>query len=278
MSDLIVELNNIEISIARRNRSVTPVKDVSFAIEGGQRLGVVGESGSGKTMTASAILGLLPDGGHVSGGSGRVADVDLTRATEADFRRLRGSYMGLIPQDPLTSLNPVYRIGTQLAEAAGAKSKVPRQVAESRAIELLEMVGIPEASKRVRAYPHEFSGGMRQRVLIAMALAQRPKLLIADEATTALDVTVQAQVLDLIDELAREQGSAVLLITHDLAVAAGRTDHLVVMRGGRVVEQGRTDQVLRDPQHDYTKGLLAASPTFDKPRKSEFQVFEGGAR
>lgn len=268
----LLSVGGLRVAI-KRGRTVTePVRGVDFTLARGERLAIVGESGSGKTMTASAILGLLPRHGSVSAGSIRLDGTEISTASEEEMRRIRGRKLGLIPQDPLSSLNPVYRIGAQLEEAIRTHEKVSRAAARSRAAELLDMVGIADASARLDAYPHQFSGGMRQRVLIAMALALRPRVLIADEPTTALDVTVQAQVLDLIDDLARDSGSAVILITHDLAVAAGRTDRILVMRHGEVMEVGGTAEVLADPQSPYTRALLESSPHFGRARKSRFSL------
>ncbi|WP_457256433.1 ABC transporter ATP-binding protein [Pedococcus sp. P5_B7] len=266
----LLEVSGLDVSIRHDTHSSTVVRDLSLTLQAGERLAIVGESGSGKTMTASAILGLLPPRASVTSGSVRLLGEDITNLPSAQMRRYRGQLMGLVPQDPMSSLNPVHTIGWQLREALTAHAAVNRQAAATRATELLEMVGISDPQTRLKAYPHEFSGGMRQRVLIAMALALRPRLLIADESTTALDVTVQAQVLDLIDALAADAGSAVILITHDLAVAAGRTDSLLVMRNGQAVEAGPTATVLANPQALYTRQLLAASPHFHRPRKSRF--------
>ena len=266
----LLEVSGLDISIRHDTHSTTVVRDLSLTLQAGERLAIVGESGSGKTMTASAILGLLPPRASVTSGSVRLLGEDITNLPSAQMRRYRGQLMGLVPQDPMSSLNPVHTIGWQIREALSAHAPLSRKAAATRAAELLEMVGISEPEARLKAYPHEFSGGMRQRVLIAMALALRPRLLIADESTTALDVTVQAQVLDLIDALAADAGSAVILITHDLAVAAGRTDSLLVMRNGQAVEAGPTAALLANPQAPYTRQLLAASPHFNRPRKSRF--------
>ncbi|XVQ09618.1 ABC transporter ATP-binding protein [Spirillospora sp. CA-255316] len=271
----LLAVDRLAIHIQTRTRTTSPIHDISVRVDPGERLGLVGESGSGKSMTASAVLGLLPPGARITGGTIRLDDADITHLAPERLRRLRGKTMALIPQDPLSSLNPVLRIGAQLTEALTAHERLTRRAATARAVELLTMVGLPEAGRRLAAYPHEFSGGMRQRLLIAMALALRPRLLIADESTTALDVTVQAQVLDLIDQLARETNAAVILITHDLAVAAGRTDSLVVLRHGRTVATGPTSALLTAPSDAYTRALLDASPRFSRPRKSRFLTQSG---
>ncbi|WP_233507091.1 ABC transporter ATP-binding protein [Jiangella anatolica] len=270
MTAPLLGVDGLTIEIRGRTRHTIPVRGVTFAVRAGERLAIVGESGSGKSMTATAVLGLLPPGARITAGTITLDGAELTALSDDELRGYRGSVMSLIPQDPLGSLNPVRRVGWQIVEAIQAHERVSRVAARARAAELLTMVGIDEAADRLDAYPHEFSGGMRQRVLIAMALALRPRLLIADEPTTALDVTVQAQVLDLIDQLASEAGSAVILITHDLAVAAGRTDSIVVMRDGQVKESGPTARVLTAPATAYTRDLLESSPDLRRPRKSRF--------
>lgn len=270
MTHELLVVDNLAIEVRDRDIVTRPVHRVSLTVGAGERVGLVGESGSGKSLTASAILGLLPSTARVVAGTLRLAGRDLRSVSAEEHRMLRGEVVSLVPQDPMGSLNPVVRIGRQLAEAITAGESLSRQAVRARAAELLESVGIADARTKMRAYPGEFSGGMRQRVLIAMALCRRPRLLIADEATTALDVTVQQQVLDLIDGLTADAGTAVVLITHDLAVVRERTDRIVVLRAGAVVESGATAEVMSAPGDEYTRELVAASPSFARPRKSRF--------
>ncbi|MEV6614966.1 ABC transporter ATP-binding protein [Streptomyces sp. NPDC051051] len=246
-------------------RSLRAVEGLSFELEAGRALGVVGESGSGKSTVAAALLGLHRDTGAEVSGSVRVADVDVHTAGEPDLRRLRGGLAAMVFQDPLSSLDPYYAIGDQIAEVYRVhRQGVSRRAARARAVEVLDRVGISDAARRARSRPHEFSGGMRQRALIAMALACEPRLLVADEPTTALDVTVQAQILDLLHELRTEDGLGLLLVTHDLGVAAGSVDEVLVMKDGRVVEHGPVASVLTAPQEAYTGALLAAVPRLER--------------
>jgi oligopeptide/dipeptide ABC transporter ATP-binding protein len=244
------------------------VDDVSFDLYSGETLGIVGESGCGKTVTSLSILRLVPEPpGHVLPGSmiefeGR----NLLALPAPELRAVRGNQIAMIFQEPMTSLNPVFTVGDQIAEAAIIHQHLSRSAAGARAIEMLRLVGIPDPDERVDHYPHQLSGGMRQRVMIAMALVCHPKVLIADEPTTALDVTIQAQILELLDRLQHELGMAVLLITHDLGVVAGHADRVVVMYAGRVVETAPTDALFERPTHPYTEGLLAAVPRIDAPR------------
>ena len=243
------------------------VDGVSFAIHSGETLGLVGESGCGKTVTSLSILRLIPEPpGHIRPGSflefeGR----NLLALEPRELRAIRGNRIAMIFQEPMTSLNPVFTVGDQIAEAAIVHQKLTRRAARARAIEMLRLVGIPDPAERVDHYPHQMSGGMRQRVMIAMALVCRPQLLIADEPTTALDVTIQAQILELLRRLQAELGMAVLLITHDLGLVAGSADRVVVMYAGQVVEQARTAELFARPLHPYTEGLLASVPRLDAP-------------
>ncbi len=241
-------------------RATRVVDDVSFTIQAGETLGLVGESGSGKSVTAYSILRLLQPPGQVIGGRILFEGQDLLTLTERDMRAVRGARISLIFQEPMTALNPVMRVGDQIAEALTAHNVMGRSEARARAVELLAAVRIPDPSRRVRDYAHQLSGGMRQRVMIAIALACRPPLVIADEPTTALDVTIQAQVLDLIRQLQQEFGLALLLITHDFGVVAEMADRVAVMRAGKIVEDGPVRQILRSPSHEYTRQLLAAVP------------------
>jgi peptide/nickel transport system ATP-binding protein len=236
------------------------VDDVSFSIARGETLGLVGESGSGKSVTAFSILRLLQPPGRITAGHVLFEGRDLLTLTEGEMREVRGAGISLIFQEPMTALNPVLRVGDQIAEALLVHGKVSRTEARAQAVELLEGVKIPDAPRRVRDYPHQLSGGMRQRVMIAIALACRPPLVIADEPTTALDVTIQAQVLELLRELKARYNLALLLITHDFGVIAEMADHVAVMYQGRLVEHGSVREVLRHPSHAYTRNLLAAVP------------------
>ena len=240
------------------------VDGISFSIDPGRTLGIVGESGCGKSVTALSIMGLVPrPPGRIAGGEILFDGVDLLQLSAAALRELRGNRISMIFQEPMTSLNPVFTVGHQIAEAAIVHQGLGRKPARARAIEMLRLVGIPDPSERVDHYPHQMSGGMRQRVMIAMALICHPQLLIADEPTTALDVTIQAQILELLDRLQRELGMAVMLITHDLGVVAGSADRVVVMYAGQVVEQAPTGELFARPLHPYTEGLLASVPRLD---------------
>jgi peptide/nickel transport system ATP-binding protein len=242
------------------------VDGVSFSLEAGRSLGIVGESGSGKTVTSLAVMGLTRSRAARISGEVRFAGRDLLALGESEMRAVRGSEIAMIFQDPLSSLHPLHRVGRQLAEAIRAHRDVSKAAARARAVELLELVEIPDPRARVDAYPHELSGGMRQRAMIAMALANEPKVLIADEPTTALDVTVQAQILELIERLQVETGTAVVIITHDLGVIAETADDIAVMYAGRIVERGTRRSLFESPQHPYTWGLLASVPRLDTPR------------
>jgi peptide/nickel transport system ATP-binding protein len=255
-----LEVEGLSIAYTVRGAETVAVHDVSFSLGRGDTLAVVGESGSGKTTTAQAVIGLLASNGRVVSGSIRLGGVDVTTWTDADWRRVRGRHVALIPQDPHNSLNPVKRIGDSLAEVMRVHRWADSAQIKRRVLELLERVDIPDPEARARQYPHQLSGGMKQRVLIASAIALKPELIIADEATSALDVTVQKTILDLIDELRREDGTSVMLVTHDLAVAADRTTDVVVMKDGRMQERGRTRAVLERPTAEYTRTLVANAP------------------
>ncbi|MGO2520722.1 MAG: ABC transporter ATP-binding protein [Microbacterium sp.] len=254
VKDLAVDFNTMD-------GVVHAVEGVDLEISEGQTVAIVGESGSGKSTTAMAIIGLLAGGGRIAGGSVRLDGRDITKASENELRAIRGRDIGLVPQDPMSNLNPVAKIGTQVAETLLAHGLANRQNVSQKVVEALEAAGLPDAASRAKQYPHEFSGGMRQRALIAIGLACKPRLLIADEPTSALDVTVQQTILDQIGEMTRELGTAVLLITHDLGLAAERAERVIVMHRGKVVEQGDARQILEDPQHPYTQSLVAAAPS-----------------
>ena len=259
MPDPLLDVQHLTVTFAGARSTVTAVDDVSLQIAPGETLGVVGESGSGKSVTAFAILRLLQPPGRVTGGRILFEGRDLLTLSEREMREVRGARISLIFQEPMTALNPVMRVGEQIAEALTVHGTSSNE-ARDRAVELLEAVKIPDAARRARDYPHQLSGGMRQRVMIAVALACRPPLIIADEPTTALDVTIQAQVLDLMRELKARLNLALLLITHDFGVIAEMADRVAVMYKGRLVEEGPVRQILRAPEHDYTKNLLAAVP------------------
>ncbi|MGW0898774.1 ATP-binding cassette domain-containing protein, partial [Streptomyces goshikiensis] len=268
MSDLLVDVRDlvVDFPVAGPGAYVRAVDGVSFTMRPGHALGIVGESGSGKSTVAAALLGLHRGTGTRLGGTVRVGGTDVGGASAAELRRLRGAAAAMVFQDPLSSLDPYYAVGDQIAEVYRVHAAVSRRAARARAVTVLDRVGIPDAVRRSRARPHEFSGGMRQRALIAMALACEPRLLIADEPTTALDVTVQAQILDLLHGLRREEGLGLLLVTHDVGVAAESVDEVLVMRDGRAVERGPVARVLAGPADPYTRALLAAVPRLDTPR------------
>lgn len=276
MHEKLLEVQDLKLYFKVKAGLVRAVDGVSFAIKPGEKLGVVGESGCGKTVTALSIMRLIPQPpGEYAGGSILFEDQDLLDAPESLMRTIRGGKVGMIFQDPMTCLNPTMTVGKQIAEGLHIHLKLSKHEAHTRAIALLEQVGIPAASERINSYPHQFSGGMRQRVMIAMALACNPKLLIADEPTTALDVTVQAQILELINAVCTEFGTAVILITHDLGVVAGMTDRVVVMYAGKVVEEAPTDDLFANPRHPYTLGLLASVPRLDEERHATLKTIEG---
>ncbi|MFE7801728.1 dipeptide ABC transporter ATP-binding protein [Nocardia sp. NPDC057440] len=269
MSDKpLLEIEDLNVCFSSEGKRIPAVRDVSLSVYPGQTVAIVGESGSGKTTTAHSIIDLLPGTGQVTSGSILFDGRDLAKASKKDVVAVRGSGIGLVPQDPMSNLNPVWKVGFQIRETLVANGIAKGKAAKKRAIELLEEAGMSDAQRRVNQYPHEFSGGMRQRALIAIGLACRPKLLIADEPTSALDVTVQRQILDHLDGLTSELGTAVLLITHDLGLAAERAEHLVVMYRGRVVESGPALQILREPQHLYTKRLVNSAPSLASQRLS----------
>ena len=253
-------VSDLAVGFSTRNGDVLALEDVSFHVDAGETLSLLGESGSGKSVSAQAIMALLPDAAHINRGSIEFAGRDLLALPRVETRRLCGTSMGMVFQDPLTALNPVFTVGEQIAELFRHRAGMGRRAAMAAAADVIDEVGIPDARARLGNYPHQFSGGMRQRLVIAMAIALRPSLLIADEPTTALDVTVQAQIMDLLARLQRESQMALLLITHDLGVVADVTDRVAVMYGGRIVETGPVREVYDHPGHPYTRGLLASIP------------------
>lgn len=266
MNKPLLEMKDVHISFESSTGTVEAVRGVNMTIYPGQSVAIVGESGSGKSTTAMSILGLLPGTGKVTKGQILFEGEDITHYNDKQFEALRGNKIGLVPQDPMSNLNPVWRIGTQVEESLKANNVLEGSEREKCVVEILEEAGLPDAARRAKQYPHEFSGGMRQRALIGIGLAARPKLLIADEPTSALDVTVQKTILDHLGHLAEELGNAVLFITHDLGLAAERAEHLIVMHRGRIVESGPSREILRDPEHPYTQRLVTAAPSLASSR------------
>jgi peptide/nickel transport system ATP-binding protein len=273
-SDVLLAVKDLTVDFPTADGVVRAVRGVSYELRAGEVLGIVGESGSGKSVSSMAVMGLLPKSAQING-SITFRGQELLGSTEKQFMGLRGSKIAMIFQDPMTSLNPVYKIGFQLAEAVLAHHDVSREVARKRALELLEIVGIPFPAKRIDQYPHEFSGGMRQRVVIAIAMANNPDVIIADEPTTALDVTVQAQVLDSLRTAQQETGAAMVLITHDLGVVAGQADRVLVMYAGKPVEIGGVDDIYYNPRMPYTLGLLGSLPRLDADRAERLTPIQG---
>jgi oligopeptide/dipeptide ABC transporter ATP-binding protein len=274
-SEPLLAVDDLSVQFWTGGGTVYAVNGISFEIAAGETLGIVGESGCGKSVTALALLGLLPRAGRVKSGTARLEGRDLLQLTDRELRRLRGRQIAMIFQDPMTSLNPVLTIGRQIREAVETHFDVDRKEAEAKAAEALDRVGIPSAKARLRDYPHQFSGGMRQRAMIAMALACEPKLLIADEPTTALDVTIQAQILGLLRELVAEENAALILITHDLGVVAGTCERVNVMYAGMFMETGSAEQLFGSPRHPYTLGLLQSVPRLDAGRRLRLHPIEG---
>ncbi|MCR1843399.1 ABC transporter ATP-binding protein [Murimonas intestini] len=264
MSENILSVKNLHTSFRTDNGEVKAVNGVSFNLDKGKILGIVGESGSGKSVTAYSIMRILESNGDISEGQVLYKGQDITKFTEKQMREFRGKCCSIIFQDPMTSLNPVFTVGNQLKEAIQLHTDRKGKDAEARAIEMLTLVGVNEPEKRVKQYPFELSGGMRQRVMIAMALACEPDILIADEPTTALDVTIQAQILELMQDLQKKFGMAIIMVTHDLGVIADMCDEIIVLYGGRVCERGTAEDIFYRPHHEYTKGLLCSIPNVDK--------------
>ncbi len=262
----VLEVNNLRVSFPGTERRFYPVDGVSFSLERGEMLALVGESGCGKSLTSLALLQLIPPPGRIETGSViRLGDTDVLALKGEALRRIRGRRIGMIFQDPMTSLNPVFTVEAQIVEGILAHFKISGADARERALKLLQEVGIPDPAERLKAYPHQLSGGMRQRVMIAIALAAEPEILVADEPTTALDVTVQAQILEVLDGLRARRGMAILLITHDLGIVAGRADRVAVMYAGQIVEEAPTPRLFAKPSHPYTQGLFASVPRITGP-------------
>jgi oligopeptide/dipeptide ABC transporter ATP-binding protein len=274
----LLAVEDLRVEFWTRRGTVYAVNGVSFQIAPGETLGIVGESGCGKSVTALAVLGILPRAARVTSGRALFQGRDLLQLGDRELRGIRGREIAMIFQDPMTSLNPVLTIGRQIRESLETHLGLERKAAEARAVELLDQVGIPSARGRVSDYPHQFSGGMRQRAMIAMALACEPKLLIADEPTTALDVTIQAQILDLLRTLVAERDAALILITHDLGVVAGMCERVHVFYAGMVMESGASEQVFETPRHPYTLGLLQSVPRLDTARGRRLRPIEGAPR
>ena len=272
---MLLSVKNLSTEFPVKKGIVRAVEDVSFDVDQGEILAIVGESGSGKSVTSLSIMGLLAEPGHVAGGSLEFEGKDLATLSEKQYRELRGNDMAMIFQEPMTSLNPVYGEGNQIVEAIRTHEKVSKAEAKDRAVDLLRKVGIPSPEARINDYPHQMSGGMRQRVMIAMALACNPKLLIADEPTTALDVTIQAQILDLLRRLRDDTGMAVLLITHDLGVVSETADRVVVMYCGQVVEEAEVRTLFDHPMHPYTLGLLKSIPRLEDDDSKRLYMIKG---
>ena len=286
---MLLEIENLQVEIPYGKMKVYPVSDVSFSLEEGEVLGIIGESGSGKSMAMKAIMGLLPEKAKASARKLSFQDLDLRNLTEKDYLPLRGSRMAMIFQDPMTALNPLIPIGEQLREIFERQRKKGRDShgrdsyggdshakdSKERAIALLASVGIPNPEEKYKQYPHEFSGGMRQRVLIAMALSCSPPLLIADEPTTALDVTLQAQILDLLLEGVKARNTSLILISHDLSLVKERCKRILILYGGKVMEEGTVEEIFQAPEHPYTKALLAAIPSMEKDKEEALVAIEG---
>jgi peptide/nickel transport system ATP-binding protein len=275
MAERLLDVEDLQVSFATEDGMVRAVDGVSFTLDRGEVVAIVGESGSGKSVSVMTLMGLTRSPNSRFGGSARLQGRDLIGASERELQGIRGKEIAMIFQDPISSLSPVHRIGDQIVEQILAHEKISKAAALDRAVDLMERVGIPRARDRARAYPHEFSGGMRQRAMIAMALSLSPGVLIADEPTTALDVTIQAQILTEIQQLSKESDSGVIFVTHDLGVVADIADRVLVMYAGRVVEEGTLDEIFYDPQHPYTWGLLGSLTRLDRPRPKRLPQIGG---
>lgn len=276
MAEKVLEIENLKVSFDTYAGEVHAVRGISFYVENGEVLAIVGESGCGKSVTAQTIMKLNPmPPARIKSGSVILDSKDIVATSEKEMESIRGSVVSMIFQDPMTCLNPTMVVGKQLTEAIVKHNKLDKKAAEKEAIRLLELVQIPNAAERIKQYPHEFSGGMRQRVMIAMALSCSPKLLIADEPTTALDVTIQAQIMDLMADIKKDIGTAIILITHDLGVVANLADRVAVMYAGKIVETGRVTDIFYNPSHPYTLGLLESLPRIDSDRGKQLSAIEG---
>ncbi|MCH3964710.1 MAG: ABC transporter ATP-binding protein [Clostridium sp.] len=273
--DRLLDVNNLHTSFQTYLGEVKAVRGVSFHLDKGEALGIVGESGSGKSITMMSIMRLLPENGKIKADNIKFLDKDLTELSDKQMEEIRGNDIGMIFQDPMTSLNPVFKIGYQLAEPLIKHRHMSREAANKKVVEMLKLVGIPSAEKRINQYPHEFSGGMRQRAMIAMALICEPKLLIADEPTTALDVTIQAQILELMKDLRAKLGMSIILITHDLGVVADLCSRINVMYGGMIIERGTTRDIFYSSKHPYTWGLLRSIPNPKEDIKQRLKPIDG---
>jgi oligopeptide transport system ATP-binding protein len=278
VAEPLLSVQDLRVQFWTRRGTIHAVNGISFDIAPGETLGIVGESGCGKSVTALALLGILARAGRVVGGTAQFGGRDLLKLSDRELRSVRGREIAIIFQDPMTSLNPVLTVGRQIREALETHFGLSRGPANARAVELLDRVGIPHAKARAGDYPHQFSGGMRQRAMIAMALACKPKILIADEPTTALDVTIQAQILGLLRELVEEESTALILITHDLGVVAGMCERVNVMYAGLFMETGTANDLFDSPRHPYTLGLLESIPRLDAPRKAQLRPIGGAPR
>ncbi|MFZ7133663.1 MAG: ABC transporter ATP-binding protein [Eubacteriales bacterium] len=275
MNSKLLDIKNLHISFFTPAGEVKAVNDVSLQLDNGEVLGIVGESGSGKSVSAYSIMGLIANPGRIVGGSIVFDGKEIHKMNENELEKIRGNDVSIIFQDPMTSLNPVYTIGNQLLEVINLHTNKTKEQAKERAIELLDLVGMNEPEKRLKQYPHEFSGGMRQRAMIAMALACEPKLLIADEATTALDVTIQAQILELMVELKKKINMSIIMITHDLGIVASMCEKIAVMYAGKIVEYGTVDDIFYNPKHEYTLGLLKSIPKLNAKDHEQLIPIEG---
>ncbi|WP_409289835.1 ABC transporter ATP-binding protein [Peribacillus sp. SCS-37] len=260
----VLEVKDLEVSVKTENKMITLVSDIHFMVNKGETIGIVGESGCGKSITSLSVIGLLPANAKISKGSIRLNDKELVKLSKKEMRKVRGKEVSMIFQEPMTSLNPVYTIGYQIIEMICSHTKISKAEAKRQAVSLLELVGIPRAEEVVDEYPHQLSGGMRQRVMIAMAMSCNPQVLIADEPTTALDVTIQAQILELMKDLQKKRDMSIIMITHDLGVVAEVCNRVVVMYAGQVVEEADVEELFENPKHPYTKGLLASIPNMDE--------------